>query len=604
MSKPAVAALITPLLAVAIVVGGSLAALGVLPFAALVAITLVAWIRRTARALGPDLALGTGVLLALAACLVIPIAANVLPLGLAWAPSLIVAGLGLFALAGAPPLQRPRRHALAWAASALGGVVWLVGTAIASAIPTSSVVGWPMGGDTANNVLFARQALSAGAIRLGSAENPVPLPAALLADALAPGRAGIDTADLLRHDIVGLGVTWSAVIALVCLLGGRVLATFAGSGRSAPVAAAIGSLLPLTWFVSGYPIEFGFFNAHLTLALLLSALLVFLAGRRAPAPTLAFLALASTLVLATWSPLVLVPGLLAAIILVRDRRQLVAARGPWFAVLLLALVSLIAWGVLVTLPVLVAHGEALAAPGGVLAFSRWFVLALLVGGAVAGLLLLHDARGRGLAMLAFVVAVGAGWAMLLFQARATESPFASYYPAKLAWLGAVMLMAIGVGIVWRRVVGIRSRAFRRSLLGAVAAGTALLAVVAPALQTAYPQNTPLVRILVGGFSPGGDVSTERVLAFVDAAHPRVVWRSGDPDERTLNFWSLMMAGGIEVEYLPLRIAAYGEYTDSVDDLCRVVGLVPEEVTVLTADPDLEGSYRDVCPHPATFEWLG
>lgn len=601
MSKPA-ADPVSPLLIAALVGAAVFAVVGWIPFVVVMTLTVLAWVRRLAARLGTDFALAAAVAVALALVLAMPVLANVIPIGLDGAPVVAVAVLGLLAVPGSGRTQRPRRRTLlTWGASALGAIVWLGGVAISRLVPGSSAIGWVMGGDTANNILFARQAMAAGEVRIGPAENPVPLPAALLADALAPGRLAVDASDLLRHDVVEFGATWAAVVALVCLLAGRVLAAFAGSGPSAPYAAALGSVLPLTWFVSGYPIEFGFFNAHVALVLLLASILVVLHARRSPVVALGVLVLLALLVLPTWAPLVLVPGLLGAVLVFRDRRRIVAAHGAELALLGVAAAALLAWGLLVTLPTLVAQGEALAAPGGVFVFSRWFVLALLAGGIAAGLLLVRDVCARGAATLAVTIAVAIGWVVLLYQARTAEDAFASYYPAKLAWQGAVLVVVMGVGVAWRRLAILRWVAVRRGLLAALVLATTVVVVIAPALRTAYMQVPPLARILQGTFAPGGDIATERVFDFADAEHPRVLWRSGDPDERGLNFWSLMMAGGIEVEYLPLRLAAYGDYTDSVDDLCRIAGLVPAELTVATADPGLAERYAAACTEPAVFE---
>ena len=602
MSPSARALALRLFLAVVLVVAGVLAVLGVLAFTVLLGLVVATAVLRFAPRLGADLAFASAIIVALVVVLAVPLLTRAVPVPLEIAPAAALVLIGLMMAAGIGALPRPSRRAVvSWSASALGGAVWVVVTGASLLSPSSSAMGWVLGGDSANNLLFARQGIARGSIWLAADENPVPLPAALLTSALVPGRGGAPD-DLLRHDVMGLVLTWSAVIVVVCLLAGRLLAVFAGDRPHSVVAAAVGSVLPLTWFVSGYPIEFGFFNAHLAFVLLLAGLLVALHGRRQPALALGVLALSAVLVLATWAPLVLVPAAVGLVIVVRDRRALWLTRGPSLLLLGLAGVALVGWGLAATLPVLLAQGDALGAPGGVFVFSRWFVLAILGGGLVAGLALRRDARSRGVIVVVVVVALSVAWAVLLYGARASADPFVSYYPAKVAWLGAVLVVLLTTGVAWRLAGGVRPQSSRRLARAGVAVAVALAVVVAPALRTAYVQIPPLVRIVSGSFAPGGDVQTERIFSQVDPVSPRLLWRSGDPNERGLNFWSLMMAGGIEPTYLPLRIAAGGEYGDSTEELCRVIGLIPAETTVVvTADGGLEAEYTAVCSEPVRFD---
>ncbi len=299
---------------------------------AVIVIAAITWIPFLTRCTGLDLGVPIVVLGMLAVLLAIPLTTNLIRTALDGTVVTVFALIGAAGVLLAPGDGLAGRAVewRSWAASLTGGFVWVVGILVAAADPSSSTFGWVMGGDTANNLLFARTDLALDGVPLGPDRNPVPLPAVILALTMASGRANLSTAEFLAHDITALGISWGVLIFVLCALVGRLAARIAGSGRREVPVAALASLIPdLVCF--RYPIEYGFFNAHLTLVIVLAVFLVFLESRRAPGLALGLLAVAATLLLATWGPLVLFPAGLALVVVIRERRALLSTRGwgPW-----------------------------------------------------------------------------------------------------------------------------------------------------------------------------------------------------------------------------------------------------------------------------------
>ena len=237
------------------------------------------------------------------------------------AGGLLFTAAGVLVLRRTPgALRRPGRHAVAlWVSPVLGALGW-VGTSVAAQfVPGAARLSWVMNGDGFNNLFYSNVILSARGLALGQSENPVPLPASLLALAMSPGRATIPDRTQLAHDLASLTVVWTIILAATCILTGAVVASAIPKRypQAVAVASALGSLLPLTWYAAGLPAQWGYFNANVVMPILLATWLAFLASRRFPVTALVVLSGLTTLVLATWAPLVLVPGALGIVILVK-----------------------------------------------------------------------------------------------------------------------------------------------------------------------------------------------------------------------------------------------------------------------------------------------
>ncbi|QNE45933.1 hypothetical protein F1C58_02730 [Glaciihabitans sp. INWT7] len=526
--------------------------------------------------------------------------------------ALIFAAVGALLLRRTPgALRKPGRHAVAlWVAPMLGALGW-IGTLVASQfVPGAARLSWAMNGDGFNNLFYGNVILSARGLALGQSENPVPLPASLLALAMAPGRSSIANRDLLAHDLASFTIIWTLIFAAVCILTGAVVASLIPKRYPVlvGVASALGSLLPLTWYVAGLPMQWGYFNANVVLPLLLSTWLVFLASRRFPIAALVTISGLTTLVLATWAPLVLVPGALAIVILARDWKLIRSLQGRSAVIIVIAAAQVMAWVAIVTVPTFLAQGDALEIAGHGFP-SAWPIVPVLLV-ALVGLALLTARKTPFPVLPGMIAVVGSSVAAsgaLIYLDHGQGDPWTAYYPTKLAWILSVFLVIIVLSLALAAVRALVSDG--RWVTVGVAAVSAAVLLACAALPAEGPAETvvrqPLTRILTGSIWHTGDRAVSKILRLSDPRDPGILWQSGDPDEAMIDFWVLVTRGGDllgDQELRAIAFVAYREYraTGTFDDsdiapLCRIVTLMESTPTVHTSSAGLEAHLRDACP---------
>ncbi|WP_141880718.1 hypothetical protein [Homoserinimonas aerilata] len=490
---------------------------------------------------------------------------------------------------------------VAWLPSLLGAVIWL-GTVVAShVVPGASRIGWVMGGDSANNILFAREVVYRGGIVFGPEENPVPLTSVLMGVSIASGRDGVAPQQLLEHDLSAFAGLWALLVALICVLAGTVAASIVRSLTLRPltigIVAAGASCLPLTWFVSGYPIEFGFFNTMVALVVVLAAFLCFLSYRTGPALVLAVQAFAATLLLAVWSPLVLLPAALGLVVVAFSWRGLLSVRRLGLWVLLFAFAQMLAFGIAVVLPSVLALGDFLTAQGGAHGFRKVMLPFFGLAAAVLAIIALRGHRSSALAgTLAFVAASGAGLGILLFISRNEPSPW-TYYPLKFAWLASVVLIVILAGLLPALVVRVlRSHTAQNLGVAAAMVVTVCAVIVMPAVAFGLDTRAPAARIIDGDYLGEGDVVAEQVVALADPEQSHILWDSGEHYEPAVNFWLMTMWADSMNENFDLRSAAYGlEGTEDLAVLCRNIELMGGGTIVHSRVPGLQQQLDEACP---------
>jgi hypothetical protein len=373
------------------------------------------------------------------------------------------------------------------------------------------------------------------------------------------------------------------------------------------VVGALASLIPLSWFVVGYPVEYGFLNTHVALSIVVSGWLAFVALSARPALLIAVLAVCCTLTLAVWSPVVLFPGALMVVVIARGYRALPQQSRRDLAIGIVGLVQLIAFFVGVTVPSLVAQSGFLAAGGGAYAFSKWVLIALVAVSLLVGIVAWRPlGRTAAWGVIAISLAAVIGWGALLFLARGTPDALTSYYPLKFAWLAAVVLLLVILGAA----VGVLSLWTRRAAVTAVALGLVAVATVgvlrfAPTSSGGYAIRNPVERILSGDFIGSGEVTADRIVRYADLQAPTLLIGSGDPLESTIDFWVLQMQADSVSNDSRLRKAAYGVYDlRRPRQLCRVLSAMGAPTTVLTQDSTLPGRVLTTCPGvDATFRSL-
>ncbi|MBC7761018.1 MAG: hypothetical protein H7201_04315 [Candidatus Saccharibacteria bacterium] len=523
---------------------------------------------------------------------------------------------GLIGLAGVLTMLRVERNSplvlsdllARWLAPCAGAVVWFGAMGIAQLVPAASRLSWAMNGDAANNFLFAREVIRHGGIAVGASENPVPLPAALLAVGMSAGRPTVPVGDLVEHDMTTFAQVWALFIGLTCVLMGAAVSSAISSERRVAVAVvgALASLIPLSWYVTGYAIEYGFFNIHLALPVVLSAWIVFLAGRDRPVATLSVLFIACTILLSVWGPLVLFPAALAVASFLRSRRGILAARGIRLIVLLLSVAQLIAYGLIVTLPTLLAQGGYLGAAGGAYGFSRWILPGLV---SVSLILALKLRRRSAKPILggwtAMSVAAVLGLAVLAFAARGTPNPLASYYPLKYAWIAGIMAMVVVAGYASAVAVHWFTKRIAASIAVAlVAVGTVAYVVAAPTNRSGYLTENPVQRILSGGFLRSGDRTADVIFSLSDPENRGILWQSGVQYESTIDFWLLQIRADSMAQKQEMRVLAYLYDPKKISDLCSITEGLGPGTSVYTQDRSLDGLLRAECPATSAMVIVG
>lgn len=484
-----------------------------------------------------------------------------------------------------------------WLLGLIGPILWFATVGLAQVLPGAAHLAWAMQGDAANNVLFARAIIGDDGIVVGPGANPVPLPAAVLALAMEFGRGSVLPAQLLHHDISAFAAGWTWLVGLsaaMAALATGVIARAAGAGRQVVfLTAGIGSVLPMSWYMTGYPAEYGFFNVHISLVLLFAVVVVFVESRDS-AVALGLLAVGATSLLAVWSPLVVVPAALGVLVVLTRSRALIATRGPALLVVVAALAQLLVYGVVVVVPGLLANAEALSAPGGAYVFP---VLMLPACGAVVVVLALAAVRTWRSPLLRAVVvvvlALGGGLAVLLFAAGWQWS----YYPHKFAWLASCTLIVIGAGFALPSLVRLSRR---RSLLVPatvlVVAGVLVFAVASPTVASGERRQHPFAWILSGSVMGEGDEVADEIFALADPGMPRILWDTTNRFQTTINFWLIQMQVQSISDEFDLRAIAYEVGSESTtSELCGDLRVLGIGVQVITESEALASELKEACP---------
>jgi hypothetical protein len=523
--------------------------------------------------------------------------------------SVLAAGIGAYLATRTPNvLRRPSRYSVAlWCPALLGGLVWIGTVVAAQFLPGASRFGWAMNGDALNNLYYASVISHDHGIALGAAENPVPLPAALIAVASGAGSPSSPGASAaLEHELSAFTLVWVILLALTCLGIGVVIASLIPrtSLHSVALVSGLSSLLPLTWFVAGLTIQWGYFNVSVLLPILLGAWLIYLGSDRHPVAALAALLVLSTVILAVWTPLVLLIAALGTALVIRRRESFRRLRGAPLAGVIVGFALALAFIGVATIPTLASQAIALAASGsGYLGFPNlWWPVPLILVLVVVTLLLARRRTSAPVVSGGSAVIVGAALATGLVLAFAGSNGFDAYYPKKLAWILIVLFGAIALSFVFAAITG----RVRNSLL-AVIVVLALFAatVLPPGTWPELLQRQPIARITGDYVRHEGESTVREIFALANSAHPTILWQSGDPDEPIINEWLLLTHGGlvhgnkkliatIGGEYFFYR--GSGRYVDpNVATLCQTLRQLPGTPTVITSERTLSSRLTSECP---------
>ena len=546
-------------------------------------------------------------------------------LGLANGLGLLLASLALLAwlLRQGAGIRLPNRGALTIAGAAvvvpaITGIVALVTLGVGERMR----VGWMMGTgtDTVWNTVASRYILNDNGIAPWLNPNPSPLVNGLMATWYAPGRGAAE--ELLRHDVTRQSELLVLLFLLCSVLAGIVVARVVPARRPVLrwVAGIFGSLLPLTWYMAGFVIRFGFFNVAVAVAVLLCVWLIWSDLPRHSAASIGYLLIATTVLLAAWAPLAALPLALAGVAALMNWRTLlglkpvieerapasvsksslplieerapasvsksslplIEERAPasvskstlrgWPAALFVASAAqLVLYVLLATLPDLTRDGGALSANGGVPEITPLDVV--LVGvlifafGAVAsvGLSQRHELLG----IVVVLLAASVGVAYLALQRRGMDTLW-GYYPAKLGWLVSVLLIVLLAASLMRWLGHGGARGVNTlAVLLAAAAVVGLVMAKVPPIQRDLAGIVPLIGI---GLTPetAAETAREDALFAATAADDgeKVIfaaYSAAPEDDAFINYWSLQLPATTSDD--PIRMFASTLDSTHPADVC-------------------------------------
>lgn len=519
------------------------------------------------------------------------------PIAVVLVSTLAVVGLacGAALLVRRAEVQLPARASLALVAHALPVPAAAGALAAAIAILSGGTrLSWGMYNDAATNTMLARYMWETGGLDTTTHPNASPLAQTLIVAVSAPGRDALASGELLAHDLARNAQLWIAVVLVASLAAGLLVARAVRTQATAVrlIAAGLGALIPLSWYVAGVSFQFGFMNAPLVVALLAALWLTWTDVPRAPLLGLGGLALLATTFLAVWAPLAILPLALGAVVCA-SRRTLLwreSSRGERAWGLATGAV-LAAHVILVTAPDFLASSGGLSLDGGMAEMTPSGIAvigstALLVG-VVGWSLKLQGHVLQGLITLLGASAVAVGY--LVFQRRGAEDLW-GYYPAKFAWFVSVLLIIVVLATILSWAAGGGRKTTLALVAAAAIASLGLLGQVTPTRV-----NLDIARALLDPRPgvPGGsvDAAVADLVAISDPTTRDLVSGLGAHD-RFVNYWLIHMTA--PPEDAPIRMFGYIGDPADLTQLCQAIVAWGGDVTVHTRDRGLQASLDAVC----------
>ena len=476
------------------------------------------------------------------------------------------------------------------------------GVMVVSSLVGRSGTAWAMGNDSAFNVMSARILFADGGVNSRLHFDGSPEPHTLLTIVAGTGRWNVGSWQLFEHDVSAYAQLWFLLIITTSVLSALVAAQVMPSGTPrwfAVLAANAVALVPLTLFVSGYAVRFGFFNATLSLVILLCAWLVSRSDSVSPAIRLSLLGFASLALLATWGPLVVLPVALGLHPLWQLMCQVRHEGATGLRKLILpgaVIVVNILYVALVTVADLISAQSALANDGGIF----WMSPYLAVG--VVGLTLcLLAVTGRfqkswsgfidGLAAtLGGVVAT----AFLVFQRR-DQANLWGYYPIKFSWLLVTLFGIVSLAII----LSLISRLTRRVIVVAGVGVAGLVVIVgavaiSPVIRERALDAFPLLSFAGIPSANPGDYAAKVMFQNKEDGVNTIAVNALTPEEDAfINLWLVQMEPTLNS--LDVRVFAYGIDGNNTAQVCRAISAMTPPVRVLTTEAGLQERLAHECP---------
>ncbi|QWZ07218.1 hypothetical protein KRR39_17315 [Nocardioides panacis] len=551
-----------------------------------------------------------------------------LPLAGADAALLVLVSLVALALilSRRSSLRLPHRSGAVFAASCL--VVPFLALATTLLIELrhhGSKVAWVMSNDSTFNVMIARFIVGDGGLQPAKHGNVAPLTSELAALFMAPGRSVLAPALLMEHDVRRVIEMLLLMLAVMSVVGSVIVAQVVPARYPwvRGILAVCAGLLPWTWFVGGYAIGYGFWNAVVSGVALTATWLAWLEAPRSPRLSSALQAAATAVFVTVWVPLAMVPAAFGVVTVLRYWRVHLRLRGLRLVAWLVPALVFFYFAFVLTKPTVAPAGGAGAVSSmSALAFDGAFfavahstpgVIGLITIGSVAVAAMFG--RDRWALVGVLIVAVLGWFGLHYLMAQRVTNPTGpwGYYPQKFAWL-VCLLAPYAVVRAFVAVLGeLRLPPLRRLgvAVGAVLVAAAVVAQIPPA------DNRPPSSESNPGPRPAPDYRATSMFFLYSMAQPhaasdfdpaaRQMFRWSSPEKKVvvggwyhdgsldgfMNFWLLQQTVG--TGHPEVRPFAYTLNPNDPASLCVVVNTWGGGVTVKTRRASMEARMRKVCP---------
>lgn len=529
-----------------------------------------------------------------------------LGLGLSAGNTLVLTGLGLVGVVGLVlargPLHGPsaegwRTVGLASILPALGGVVALV----LSLGSQGRFLSWAMNSDAIWNTVTARNLVNDGGLIPDLHPNSSPLTAALMALSFSPGRESTAAGDLLRHDVTREAEMWVIATLVAAFLAGFVVARSVDRNRLwlRLISTLVAGGVVISWYVAGFSFQYGFYNVMPSIALLFVSWLAWMETPRAPLWGTALQFVLTTVLLASWAPLAIVPLMLGSASIVQFALpSLRSATGAKRGLLAVVIVQMPVYAVFVSLDDLRRDVGSLSG-GGAMAPVIPAILFLLVGAVMfAGSIGQAAPQSSHELLGVFTVSLGAlvAYGYLGWQVRDAASKWWGYYPAKLVWFMSILLIVVFLAVAIGRISHGSASALRSAAgsLGVIIVVAAVMGSVPPSMQR-IGALLPVADIVRGMGASARDAVLPALFTLSTPGEKNVLARySADPgDDYFVNGWLLQLPATSAQD--PIRTHSYYLNATEPSQLCAMIDTWGGGVTVHTHDPVLESELRTSCP---------
>lgn len=353
--------------------------------------------------------------------------------------------------------------------------------------------------------------------------------------------------------------------------------------------------IPFTGVLLGGVVTFGHANMLSSYLVLWLAWIIFGETVLAPFTRTGVLLALSTVVLASWAPLLVLPIALAVVAGIGDLRHLrkTGMRAGWrnWLLPLLMFAQLVAYGLLVTLPDLRRDGEALSQDGATPSITPQIALGMLVLIVLAAWGTARAARGTNSQDAARHVAVGVSSVLVLalpalaymFLQRVDAASFWGYYPVKFIIMLVMVISAVLIGSLASVVP--RRRGF---LVQTFLAATAIPLFAAVTLSSfgwvpGVRSLSPSTQIIISPAEESRVKALAQLVQIYDRDHGGAQLAVGLTDEPTddqlANSFLIQLSAERSTD--PVRDYAYSLDTVNTQQICDLIALWDRGVTVHT-----------------------